>query len=199
MVAFNTLEYIFCYNDEKERFYRRLRDVAAGRALQHRRSTSGSLAGRLGPPGDSAAYGSVVGGVESDRIRSQSASYEILPLMGEGVDTALVSPSPSCDADVSSFGGEDDDTDEDGFSSHCTSDTVLPKDTDATDFTNDEFFSEVDEERLVSGGGKVEKLEKVEVEVEVQEEEEEEEEEVFVRDSIMGRRDLVHVDLWAER
>lgn len=210
MVAFNTLEYIFCYNDEKERFYRRLRDVAAGRALQHRRNTSGSLVGRLGPPGDSAAYGSVVGGVEGDTIgqcASQSpASYEILPLMSEGArEAALVSPSPSCDADVSSFGADEDDSDEDGLSSHCTSDTVLPKDTDATDFTNDEFFSEVDEERLVSGvsggglllGGKVDK-------VEVQEEEEDEEEEVFVRDSIMGggvmgRRDVVHVDLWAER
>lgn len=124
----------------------------------------------------------------------QASTYEMLPLMGGGRrETALVSPSPSCDADVSSLGGDEDDSDEDNLSSHCTSDTVLPKDTDATDFTNDEFLSEADEERHGSNGlflgGK---------------QDEEDEVEVYSRDSIikgeeMGGREMVHVDLWTER
>ncbi|XP_050720497.1 uncharacterized protein LOC127000612 isoform X2 [Eriocheir sinensis] len=163
MIAFNTLEYIFCYNDEKEKFYRRLKDVAAGRALHHRRNASG--APRRGAADVAAGgYRSVEIGVDSDS--GGGGEYEILPLMNNGRACGgeggrggsrggLASPSPSCDADVSSLGGDEDDSDEDNLSSHCTSDTVLPKDTDATDFTNDEFMSEVDDERHggVGGGG----------------------------------------------
>ena len=66
---------------------------------------------------------------------------ECLPLM---VRSGECSASSSCDADVSSLNC---DSDEDNLSSHHTSDTIIPRDTEATDFTNDEFPSELDEER----------------------------------------------------
>ncbi|KAG0724673.1 Proprotein convertase subtilisin/kexin type 7 [Chionoecetes opilio] len=199
MIGFNTLEYIFCYNDEKEKFYRRLRDVATGRALQNRRNASSTL---RAPPTDMAGYGRATGGRDGDRDTQrsvQSSSYEILPLMGDGRrHTALVSPSPSCDADVS---GDDDSDDDNISSSHCTSDTVLPKDTDATDFTNDEFMSELDEEKGGGGGGfgggggllllgGCVKQDDEEVVVYAQNS--------YSDDEMFERRDLMHVD-WTER
>lgn len=141
LAIFNSLEYIFCYNDEKEKFYRKLKDLSVGRAM-HRRNAAARRSAN-----SEHHYGSIEDGNNSqDTLETHlpaTHSNEILPLMVIDRET---SPSPSCDADISSL---DCDSDEDNLSSHCTSDTVLPKDTDVTDFTNDEFLSEVDEERRI--------------------------------------------------
>lgn len=141
MAIFNSLEYIFCYNDEKEKFYRKLKDLSAGRAMHQRNAAARRTAN------SDHHYGSMEGGNSSqDTLETHlptAHSNEILPLMVIDRET---SPSPSCDADISSL---DCDSDEDNLSSHCTSDTVIPKDTDVTDFTNDEFLSEADEERRI--------------------------------------------------
>ncbi|KAG7164227.1 Proprotein convertase subtilisin/kexin type 7-like [Homarus americanus] len=141
MAIFNSFEYIFCYNGEKEKFYKKLQDLSAGRAM-HQRNASARRSTNL-----DRRYGIMeAGNLSQDTVETQLStvnSNEILPLMVMDRET---SPSPSCDADISSL---DCDSDEDNLSSHCTSDTVIPKDTDVTDFTNDEFLSEVDEDRRI--------------------------------------------------
>ncbi|XP_045624519.2 proprotein convertase subtilisin/kexin type 7 [Procambarus clarkii] len=141
MAIFNSLEYIFCYNDEKEKFYKKLQDVSAGRAMHQR-----NVLARRNTNADH-HYGSIDDGSHSqDAVETHLPTAnpnEIVPLM---VIERETSPSPSCDADISSL---DCDSDEGNLSSHCTSDTVIPKDTDVTDFTNDEFLSEVDEDRRI--------------------------------------------------
>lgn len=142
MAVFNSLEYMFCYNDEKGKFYKKLQDLSAGRAM-HQRSVSVQRSLTADH-----RYGSIEGGSNSQstvETRLPAAnSNEFLSLMVIDRET---SPSPSCDADISSL---DCDSDEDNLSSHCTSDTVIPKDTDVTDFTNDEFLSEGDEDKRIS-------------------------------------------------
>ncbi|KAK7081334.1 Proprotein convertase subtilisin/kexin type 7 [Halocaridina rubra] len=138
MAVFNSIEYIFCYNDEKEKFHKKLKDLSAGRAMTQRNASTRRT---MSSDHD---YGSLEGGSTSQETVeahiSSVHSNEILPLMS---DRGL-SPSLSCDADISSLNGDSDD---DALSSHCTSDAVIPKDTDVTDFTNDEFLSEADDER----------------------------------------------------
>lgn len=139
MVIFNSLEYIFCYNDEKEKFYKKLKDVSIGRAI-HQRNVSVQRSNNTDHHYSSLEAGSF--NQESLDMHPHCVNpNEILPLM---VIDREASPSPSCDADISSL---DCDSDEDNLSSHYTSDTVIPKDTDVTDFTNDEFLSEIDDDR----------------------------------------------------
>lgn len=142
MAVFNSIEYIFCYNDEKEKFYKKLKDLSAGRAM-HQRGVSGGR--RVGTSdhryGSMESGNGVPGGGGETALPATACVNEVLPLMT--LDRGS-SPTLSCDADVSSLNC---DSDEDNLSSHCTSDTVVPKDTDVTDFTNDEFLSEADDER----------------------------------------------------
>lgn len=142
MAVFNSIEYIFCYNDEKEKFYKKLKDLSAGRAM-HQRGISGGR--RVGTSdhryGSMESGNGVPGGGGETTLPQTACANEVLPLMT--LDRGS-SPTLSCDADVSSLNC---DSDEDNLSSHCTSDTVVPKDTDVTDFTNDEFLSEADDER----------------------------------------------------
>ena len=142
MAAFNSLEYVFCYNDEKEKFYKKLKDLSDGRAMSQRNASS-----RRAMSSD-CHYGSIEGGSGQEVVletHSPPQFNEVLPLMT--IDRNA-SPSLSCDADISSLNGESDD--DDVLSSHCNSDNVVPKDTDVTDFTNDEFLSEVDDDHRAS-------------------------------------------------
>lgn len=144
MIIFNTIEYIFCYNDEKEKFYRKLKDVDAGRSLRRRTSSNFVV-------GENSRYCSI----ENRRYGSTSEAavvvqdslvndqHEVVPLMV--FDRDVSSPGVSCDADISSQNCDDSD-DEMLSSSLRTSDTLIPKDTDNTDFTNDEFLSECDDD-----------------------------------------------------
>ncbi|XP_066938993.1 proprotein convertase subtilisin/kexin type 7-like isoform X2 [Macrobrachium rosenbergii] len=142
MAILNSVEYIFCYNDEKEKFYKKLKDLADGRAMTQRSSTS-----RKAAASDLHCSNMEAGGSQAvifERHLPASQSNEVLPLMT--VDR-VASPSLSCDADISSLNGESDD---DVLSSHCNSDNVIPKDTDVTDFTNDEYLSEAEDDRRIS-------------------------------------------------
>ena len=144
MVVYNSLEYIFCYHDEKETFYLKLKDVATSRELRHtinRNSRGRSFdSERDDFYGRRTSFGSQI---NRSIHEEDDDAPECLPLVA--VERAG-SPTSSCDADVSSTNC---DSDEDDLSSRRTGDTVVPRDTEATDFTNDEFPSEIDERRHV--------------------------------------------------
>ncbi|KAK4324916.1 hypothetical protein Pmani_004476 [Petrolisthes manimaculis] len=155
VAVFSSLEYIFCHNEEKRRLYTKLRDVAAGRAYYHpRRNGQGRPIAREGGERGQGA------GEEGDMTRELEEEEEslLVTMDGDGRESVSLvsqkrvacSPSPSCDADVSSMDDEDDGTDDDAG----TSDTVVPRDTTdaATDLTNDEFMSEADDDSASRGG-----------------------------------------------
>ncbi|CAL4107346.1 unnamed protein product [Meganyctiphanes norvegica] len=136
MIIFNTIEYIFCYNDEKEKFYKKLKDLDTGRSLQRRTMSNLAVV-------DNSRYGSTSEAAVVIQDSLVNDQHEVVPLMV--LDRDVVSPTLSCDADISSQNCDDSD-DEMLLSSLRTSDTLIPKDTDNTDFTNDEFFSECDDD-----------------------------------------------------
>lgn len=153
VAVLSSIEYIFCHNDEKRRLYGKLWDIAAGRAYYHpRRNGQGRPMPR---EGGERAQGV---GEDGDAVRDLEEEESLLVITeGDGREAVpmvpqrrvICSPSPSCDADVSSMDDEDDGTDDDAG----TSDTVVPRDTTdaATDLTNDEFMSEADDDTASRG------------------------------------------------